>query len=205
MGLSGKYAVKMALIRWPALLMQPPQNVFRLADFLLSDDVGFRDAAEIGSFLKVAPWLVSRGTLADCVESRGKCQMIAKCLTEVGGVHGRPKRARETTAAKSDDARTSSPMPGVIRAFPQVFDLDVATELTPRIRFLSEEVGIPSDDVPSVIQSFPLVLGLDVTTRMRPVIEYVVACMLSLSLLAVAEDRAYFIFKFLFCVSAYER
>ena len=77
-------------------------------------------------------------------------------------------------------------MSGVIRAFPQVFDLDVATELTPRIRFLSEEVGIPSDDVPSVIQSFPLVLGLDVTTRMRPVIEYVVACMLSLSLVVVA-------------------
>ena len=89
-------------------------------------------------------------------------------------------------AAKGHDARTSSPMSGVIRAFPQVFDLDVATELTTRIRFLSEEVGIPSDDVPSVIQSFPLVLGLDVTTRMRPVIEYVVACMLSLSLVVVA-------------------
>jgi len=58
----------------------------------------------------------------------------------------------------------------VVRAFPQVLELDVATELAPRLDFLVDEVGLdPVADLPSTVHAFPLLLGLDVDSRMRPV------------------------------------
>jgi hypothetical protein len=176
-GLGGKKAVKMALIRWPAVLMQPPDNVARLAAFLRSDDVGFDSESEVGSLLRLAPWLVagaSEGEFRD--GDGGKYRAVVRCLSEVGGLRGRLRRSPDATILGRKGGAANPPpssMSMVVRAFPQVFDLDVATELAPRIRFLRDEAGIPTEDVHSVIQSFPLILGLDVSTRMRPVVEYV--------------------------------
>lgn len=163
--------------------MQPPENVARLSAFLLSDEVGFRDSTELGSLLKLSPWLVAGGTARACGDADGKYRAVVRCLNEVGGLEGRA-RGKDVNANKGP-----TPMSVVVRAFPQVFDLDVATELTPRIRFLEDEVGIPREDVQSVIQSFPLVLGLDVTSRMRPVIRYVLLFYFSKSFFEAVEKR----------------
>jgi hypothetical protein len=61
----------------------------------------------------------------------------------------------------------------VVRAFPQVLELDVATELAPRLDFLVGELGLdPVADLPSTVHAFPLLLGLDVDARMRPVLDF---------------------------------
>ena len=123
------------------------------------------------------PWLVagaSEGEFRD--GDGGKYRAVVRCLSEVGGLRGRLRRSPDATILGRKGGAANPPpssMSMVVRAFPQVFDLDVATELAPRIRFLRDEAGIPTEDVHSVIQSFPLILGLDVSTRMRPVVEYV--------------------------------